>query len=208
MSEEEASAAAAAAAAQGQDDEDDVVPGYKAPEKKDLKTIINTDAEDESLVRYKQQLGLSANADSVAPFPDDKRVVIVKQLTLLVPDREDKVLDLTMPLEEIKNKKFVLKEGCKFKIKIDFYVQRDIVNGLKYVQKTYRLGARVDRMTHMIGSQAPKMEVQSSTTPEENAPSGLLARGSYTVTSLFTDDYNTEHLKWDWKLEVKSDWTD
>ena len=53
----------------------------------------------------------------------------------------------------------------------------------------------VDRMTHMIGSQAPKMEVQSSTTPEENAPSGLLARGSYTVTSLFTDDYNTEHLK-------------
>ena len=47
----------------------------------------------------------------------------------------------------------------------------------------------------MIGSQAPKMEVQSSTTPEENAPSGLLARGSYTVTSLFTDDYNTEHLK-------------
>ena len=67
-------------------------------------TQINTDAEDESLVRYKQQLGLSANADSVAPFPNDKRVVIVKQLTLVVPDREDKVLDLTMPLEEIKNK--------------------------------------------------------------------------------------------------------
>ena len=40
MSEEEASAAAAAAA-QGQDDEDDVVPGYKAPEKKDLKTIVS-----------------------------------------------------------------------------------------------------------------------------------------------------------------------
>ena len=63
---------------------------------------INTDAEDESLVRYKQQLGLTANADSVAAFPDDKRTVIVKQLTLLVPDKEDKVLDLTMPLEEIK----------------------------------------------------------------------------------------------------------
>ena len=40
MSEEEASAAAAAAA-QGQDDEDDVVPGYKAPEKKDLQTIVS-----------------------------------------------------------------------------------------------------------------------------------------------------------------------
>ena len=63
---------------------------------------INTDAEDESLVRYKQQLGLVANADSVATFPDDKRTVIVTQLTLLVPDKEDKVLDLTMPLEEIK----------------------------------------------------------------------------------------------------------
>ena len=74
-------------------------------------TQINTDAEDESLVRYKQQLGLSANADSVAPFPNDKRVVIVKQLTLVVPDREDKVLDLTMPLEEIKNKVGLLHLG-------------------------------------------------------------------------------------------------
>ena len=36
--------------------------------------------------------------------------------------------------------KFVLKEGCKFKIRIEFYVQRDIITGLKYVQKTYMKG--------------------------------------------------------------------
>lgn len=35
---------------------------------------------------------------------------------------------------------FVIKEGIQYKIRIDFVVQREIVHGLKYVQKTYRMG--------------------------------------------------------------------
>ena len=35
---------------------------------------------------------------------------------------------------------FTLKEGVQFRIKIDFIVQREIVSGLKYVQKTSRMG--------------------------------------------------------------------
>lgn len=35
---------------------------------------------------------------------------------------------------------FIIKEGISYKIRIDFIVQREIVHGLKYVQKTYRLG--------------------------------------------------------------------
>lgn len=35
---------------------------------------------------------------------------------------------------------FTIKEGIFYKIRIDFIVQREIVHGLKYVQKTYRLG--------------------------------------------------------------------
>ena len=50
-------------------------------------------------------------------------------------------------------------------------------------------------MTHMVGSYAPKRELQSYTTPLEDAPSGMLYRGHYTVTSLFTDDDGHEHLK-------------
>ena len=36
----------------------------------------------------------------------------------------------------------MLKEGCEYRVKIYFYVQRDIVQGLKYVQMTYKAGIR------------------------------------------------------------------
>ena len=39
---------------EGEDDE--LTPGYKAPKKVDLKTLQDLDADDESLVKYKQQL--------------------------------------------------------------------------------------------------------------------------------------------------------
>jgi hypothetical protein len=50
------------------------------------------------------------------------------------------------------------------------------------------------------------MEIQSYTTPAEDAPAGMMARGSYTVQSLFTDDDRHEHLKWEWSFEIKKDW--
>lgn len=34
----------------------------------------------------------------------------------------------------------MIKEGVQYKVRIDFIVQREIVHGLKYVQKTSRLG--------------------------------------------------------------------
>lgn len=85
----------------------------------------------------------------------------------------------------------------------------------------------VDSMKHMVGSYPPKREIQSYLTPVEESPSGMMvriqnnpftksltlyfiyysqARGSYSVTSLFTDDDKKEHLKWDWSFEIKKDW--
>lgn len=49
-------------------------------------------------------------------------------------------LDLTGDLGQLKKQTFVIKEGVSYRIRIDFIVQREIVHGLKYVQKTYRLG--------------------------------------------------------------------
>lgn len=63
-------------------------------------------------------------------------------------------------------------------------------------------------MTHMVGSYPPKMEMQSYITPSEEAPSGMVARGSYTVLSLFTDDDEHEHLKWEWTFEICKEWKD
>jgi len=47
----------------------------------------------------------------------------------------------------------------------------------------------------MVGSYPPKETTHSFTTPEEDIPHGALARGTYTVHSLFTDDDKNEHLK-------------
>jgi len=152
--------------------------------------------------------GAAARGEKVAPFPEDHRDVIVTKLVLVAEGRDEMAIDLTESLATIKQKKFVIKEGAKFQIRIEFYVQREIVSGLKYVQKTHRLKVRVDKMTHMCGAFGPKMELQSSTTSTESAPSGLAARGTYQISSLFTDDYDKEYLKWDWTLEVKKDWDD
>lgn len=72
--------------------------------------------------------------------PNDPRKVIVKKLALCVADRPDMELDLTGDLAQLKKQTFVIKEGVSYRIRIDFIVQREIVHGLKYVQKTYRLG--------------------------------------------------------------------
>lgn len=54
--------------------------------------------------------------------------------------RDDVVLDLTGDLSKLKKQTFTIKEGVSYRIRIDFIVQREIVHGLKYVQKTYKLG--------------------------------------------------------------------
>lgn len=181
---------------------------YKPPPEKTIEEIIAADEDDESLRKYKEALLGEAKEGKIVVEPDDPRKVLVKKLVLCVPDRDDVELDLTGDLDKLKKQVFIIKEGVSYRIRIDFIVQREIVHGLKYVQKTYRLGVPVDKMTHMVGSYAPKTEIQSYTTPSEDAPSGLMARGSYTVHSLFTDDDKHEHLKWEWTFEIKKDWKD
>ncbi|XP_049296948.1 rho GDP-dissociation inhibitor 1 [Anopheles funestus] len=179
---------------------------YQPPPQKTIEEIMAADAEDESLRKYKEALLGEAQAEKIVFDDSDPRKVIVKKLALLVTDRDPMELDLTGDLTKLKKNVFVIKEGIQYKIRIDFVVQREIVHGLKYVQKTYRMGVPVDKMVQMVGSYPPKKEIQSYTTPFEEAPSGMMARGTYSVTSLFTDDDKNEHLKWDWSFEIKKDW--
>ncbi|XP_015188867.1 PREDICTED: dynein assembly factor 5, axonemal isoform X2 [Polistes dominula] len=188
------------------EDELEVESNYKPPPEKTIEQILEADKEDESLRKYKETLLGEAKAGGVIVDPNDPRKVIVKKLALCVADRPDMELDLSGDLSQLKKQTFVIKEGVSYRIRIDFIVQREIVHGLKYVQKTYRLGVPVDKMAHMVGSYPPKTEVQSYTTPAEDAPAGVMARGSYSVSSLFTDDDKHEHLKWEWSFEIKKDW--
>lgn len=66
--------------------------------------------------------------------------MIVKRLVLIPVDRPELSLDLTGDISRLKQETFVIKEGVSYKIRIEFFVQREIVHGLKYVQKTSKMG--------------------------------------------------------------------
>ncbi|XP_053210463.1 rho GDP-dissociation inhibitor 1-like [Panonychus citri] len=179
---------------------------YKAPPEKSLTEILETDKNDESLTRYKEALLGDAAVSAPVVDPSNPNRVIVKGLALLTEGRPDLYLDLTGNLAELKKRVYKIKEGIQYKIRIDFIVQREIVTGLKYVQKINRLGVLVEKISQMVGSYAPKTEIQSYTTPPEEMPSGLICRGKYDVKSLFTDDDKHEHLKWEWTFELVKEW--
>ncbi|KAF6198791.1 hypothetical protein GE061_006813, partial [Apolygus lucorum] len=118
----------------------EIESNYKPPPEKSLEEILSADQEDESLQKYKAALLGEAQAQAIIVDPSDERKVIVKKLALCVDGRPDMELDLTTNLEALKKQTFTIKEGISYKIRIDFIVQREIVHGLRYVQKTYRLG--------------------------------------------------------------------
>lgn len=63
----------------------------------------------------------------------------------------------------------------------------------------------VDKGNHMVGSYGPKKEMHVYQAPEDDAPSGLLARGDYKVESRFTDDDKHIYLEWEWHLSIKKE---
>jgi Rho GDP-dissociation inhibitor len=41
---------------------------------------------------------------------------------------------------------------------------------------------------------------------EEEAPSGMLARGHYNAVSSFVDDDKKKHLEFEWSFDIAKDW--
>ena len=56
---------------------------------------------------------------------------MVKSIDLVVEGRQDDTIDLTQDLKAIKARAFVLQEAAKFRMRINFVVQREIVHGLR-----------------------------------------------------------------------------
>ncbi|XP_077130399.1 rho GDP-dissociation inhibitor 3 isoform X1 [Ranitomeya variabilis] len=187
------------------DQEDETDLNYKAPEKKSLQEIQELDKDDESLIKYKQALlgNLPAAVDPSAPN------VQVTQMSLMCDDAPGPItMDLTGNIAALKDITFVIKEGSSYKVKITFKVNKEIVSGLKYVQHTFRKGIRVDKETHMVGSYGPRAEAYEFLTPLEEAPKGMLVRGTYHMKSWFTDDDKSDHLSWEWNINIKKEWKD
>ncbi|NXG02084.1 GDIR3 inhibitor, partial [Sakesphorus luctuosus] len=188
-----------------EDDDADVALAYKTPEMKSLREIQELDPGDESLRKYKQALLGAIPAAVDASVPN----VQVTRLTLMCEQAPGPItMDLTGDLEGLRGQAFVLKEGVDYRVKVSFKVNREIVCGLRCLHLTYRRGRPVDRDVFMVGSYAPRAEEYEVVTPAEEAPRGWLARGSYRVRSLVTDDDKMEHLSWEWGLCIKKDWED
>ncbi|CAH2291799.1 rho GDP-dissociation inhibitor 1 [Pelobates cultripes] len=188
-------------AAENEEEEHSV--NYRPPAQKSIQEIQQLDEHDESLRKYKEALlgSLPRAVDANAPN------VVVTKLTLVCTSAPHPLeLDLTGDLEKFKKESFCLKEGVEYRIKISFKVNKEIVSGLRYQQTTCRKGVKLDKTTYMVGSYGPRLEEYEFLTPIEEAPKGLLARACYNMKSLFTDDDKTNHLSWEWNLNISKDW--
>ncbi|KAI8636697.1 hypothetical protein BD408DRAFT_355156 [Parasitella parasitica] len=164
-------------------DSDDFEPtatsGYKPGEKKTIEELQTLDAEDESLNKWKKALIKEKNSAANDPLK-----VIVENIALEVEGRPDVVVNLS----------------TKSKI------ENDVVSGLKYLQVVKRKGIKVDKTEEMLGSYGPNTEAYEKKFQPEEAPSGMLARGDYTVKSKFVDDDKNIHMEWEWGFQIKKDW--
>ncbi|VDM31406.1 unnamed protein product [Hydatigera taeniaeformis] len=164
--------------------------GYKAPEKKTLDELVKLDAEDASLQRYKESLLV----------PNDPRKFILVKLEICVRDGPTHEIDLKN-LDGLKDKPIEMIEGSQYHVQVTFYVQHEIISGLRYAQKTTKNVLRsVDKV--MLGSYAPRATPYVWRSEDEEVQSGALFRGHYNVTSVFTDDDEQEHLKFRWAIKI------
>ena len=154
---------------------------YKAPAKKTLEELQKLDAEDESLKKWKESLGVASNA----PGAKGGKKVVPLELAMEIADRADVVLNLqdASKIEQYKKDPIVIKEGIEYKLKIKFQVQNDVVSGLKYLHVVKRNGLKVDKAEEMLGSYGPNATPYEKKFQPEEAPSGALARGTYNVKS-------------------------
>jgi len=180
-------------------------PGYKKPAPRALSEIVGADKDDEALEKYKRDLLGDVSNVAIVDQANPSRVII-KKMELVTTEKDGLVIDLTLPPEEIKKVNFTVKEGIQYQIRISFYVQREIVTGLKYVHRVKKMGVKLEDETYMVGSYGPKTELQEYMTPLDEMPTGMLARGKYKVVSVFTDDDGNKHLEWGWSFELKKDW--
>lgn len=181
------------------------VPEYKVTEKKTVNEYLSLDAEDESLTKWKISLGIVAG-NSIGD-PSDKRRVVILELAIIVVGMEPMVFNLEDPkvLKHLKTFPTKIKEGSKYRCKVKFRIQHDIVTGLKYSRVAKRAGIPVNKASEVLGSYPPNTKENPfyiKEMEENEAPSGFLARAQYSALSMFSDDDKVVHFTFPWIFEV------
>ncbi|KAL2651238.1 hypothetical protein R1flu_019366 [Riccia fluitans] len=164
-----------------------------------LKQQVELDKDDVSLRKWKEQLlgSLQLDAIDVNVEPEVKFLTI----GMIQPGQED--VTLTLPLTSTRGvPTFVLKENSLYSLKFTFTVQHNLVSGLTYKNKVWKSGILVDKTSVMIGTFAPRKEPYTHVMEEEETPSGVLARGSYTAETKFVDDDGLCYLKINYSFQI------
>ncbi|CUA73819.1 Rho GDP-dissociation inhibitor [Rhizoctonia solani] len=178
--------------------------GYKVTAKKTVDEYAKLDANDESLARWKQSLGI-AGGGGEAKF-------VIKSLFLTsptLPAGKTITLDLTDPeaLARVKKEPIVIKEDVEYSVGITFFIENDVISGLRYIHIVKRAGVKVDKLEHMIGSYGPQADLRTVTFATEESPSGVIARsGTYHVKSRITDDDGHVHAEFEWSFKLAKEW--
>lgn len=194
--------------------EDDLVPesfeGYTVGNKKTIDEYTKLDAEDESLAKWKASLGLSSDSSAYPVKAGDKRTVVIVEMALTFPE-DPSMAPIVIPLEDASgnsianNIKFTIKEKSVYELQIKFRVQHEIITGLKYLHAVKKAAIRVDKLEEPLGSYAPNTKDKpyyEKSLGAVEAPSGMLARGSYSAVTKFVDDDKTVHLTFPWTFQI------
>lgn len=195
--------------------DDDLVPeaveGYHVGEKKTIEEYAKLDQEDESLAKWKASLGISTDANAYPVKPGDKRKVVIVEMSLTFPE-DPNLKPIVINLEDAdgntiqgKQIQFNLKEKTVYQLHVKFRIQHEIITGLKYLHLIKKTGIRVDKVEEPLGSYAPNVKDKpyyEKIFPEVEAPSGMLARGTYSAVTKFVDDDKVVHLTFPWSFQI------
>ncbi|KAL0012163.1 hypothetical protein SO802_007271 [Lithocarpus litseifolius] len=186
-----------------EDEEDDEGRKIELGPQYTLKEQFEKDKDDESLMRWKEQLLGSVDFNSVGETLDPE--VKILSLAIKSPGRAD----IFLPIPENGKPKglwFTLKEGSRYSLNFTFQVCNNIVSGLTYTNTVWKTGVKVDSVKEMIGTFSPQAEPYSHEMPEETTPSGIFARGTYSARSKFVDDDNKCYLEINYTFDIRKDW--
>ncbi|WFD07432.1 rho GDP dissociation inhibitor [Malassezia vespertilionis] len=180
------------------------ISGYNPGQKKSLQEYANLHAEDESLRRWKESLGIvpgAAPADANAPKLTIHKLAL--ESSVLPNGSLGIQLDRPGELERLSKEPLQVPEGIEYSVMIRFSVGSEVLSGLKYIHVVRRAGMPVDRMEEMIGSYPPRNEPCEKRFAPSEAPSGFLARsGINSVRSKVVDDDGTVYADFAWSFKL------
>jgi Rho GDP-dissociation inhibitor len=180
---------------------------FVAAKKVGIDALMQLDAEDESLRKWKENL-----LASTSPVSDDPRNLVIQKMEIVFDEDEKQnpvVFALNTPeaIEACKNTQFVLKENANYRMRLVFNVNKDIVPALRLLADVYKKSICVNKSEEMIGSYGPRRESYEYISDVGQAPSGIFARGKYAAKCRFLDDDGNIHYEWEYAFEIKKTWS-